>query len=169
MKHALTALLATCSMSMTANAEWETRITGQWNKFALCSSNTGTDGDLLFEVPVILQEKTSIWQGEDTEHTKKGHTYVQENILVESTTKSGYLADVTDVSPMSKYALKMKMTRFSDSFDITLPRAGYRIILPFSVSEQGEFQAADQYQDEIGVSNCALEDTSYNERFKDLP
>jgi hypothetical protein len=163
MQKILAFTLVSSLLSFSASAGWEDRISGEWNKFAICSSNTGTDGDLLFEVPVVLQEETSTWRGENSGNLKDGDSFVRKNILISDATKSGWLADVTDVSPMTEYALTKKKTRFSDSYDLSLPKAGYRIVIASTLNEAGELVAADAYRGEIGVSNCSLSDSSYND------
>lgn len=165
MKKTISLILLTL-LAVNTQAYWVKNVVTTKNMFLMCSSSTGTDGDVLFEIPVQIDLVESKWAGTQV-FTGSDETYITFEFSIDEKLTEVFFGDVTDVSPLSTETVLQIRKNINDQFDLTLDN-GYRIVLPNRIQNVADaIYTADSFQSDIGLSVCALSESTYNSRIAD--
>lgn len=158
-------ILVALSFTSTLNATWVSNLVSTQSMYVFCYSNTGTEGDLLFEIPVEINQIESRWTGVE-KFNGSDKTIISYDLLLPYDLKAGFFGDQEALAPLTKHPLTHGRTAFNEQHDLTLD-LGYRIVLPTSlISLDDTILAADAYRNDIGLSSCTLTDSTFNSTFR---
>lgn len=163
-------MLATL-LSNTASASWEKISEHDEYKFFKCGSNTGTDGDLIFEIPVKASTTKMRWIDSNVSADGPVNGEIKEfySMTIDGDTKAALFADVTDLGPISGYSINI-LKGETEKYDIRINKVGYRIVINSDVRSEdrdgfpNQILAADSFNKDIGIAYCELSSQSHNDQ-----
>ncbi|MFN8846190.1 MAG: hypothetical protein ACK5V3_16515 [Bdellovibrionales bacterium] len=136
-----------------------------------CNSDTGTDGDLVFEIPVLARTSKIIWKGLQVpaDGPSTGEINESYKLVIDTKLKSALFSDVTDYGPLKSHEVQISKSE-TNKFDIKLNAAGYRIVINGEILSEdqdgfpNQILAADSYNNDLGLSYCWLNLYSHNDQ-----
>ena len=168
LKIALNLILGTL-ISNSALASWKKISAEDSHQYLFCGSNTGTGGDLIFEIPVRARTTKMQWTGSNVPADGPVNGEINEfySLIIDSDTKEALFADITDFGPLSKYSINIHKGE-SEKYDIRIRQVGYRIVISGDVRDEdqdgfpNQILAADSHKKDLGIAYCELRSDSYN-------